>query len=495
MAFTAGIKRSSYNENSNYKPNQYDRLVKIISYDLAQGKMLVEDENSKQYEVHVDRNEYARCEQSIQDKGLDKTKIEWMGHAINAQMEKKNPVGSFVVLERSVVLSNDKTRNVAITEVTRIVGVPHQEADKVFRGILTMNYRIKDGKKIISRVQRWNPNGIDINDSDNVQALKEMIDKQLVDYGKKIGDKAVTVPTVGVQFRALLNEGEDYVLNNQPTGKKLLKVVDMSVPFDWINGPEDEQGQEIKTDAHNITGDEMIEFARGYVEHIKNNENFKNVLDKMSIEITYYQVYPASQSSDSLRLTIGVPEKDVNADKNPLYQLSHRQSYIDLEQDDSGKQMGKNFAVNGIVQISGNQITKINGALTEIPTYWVNKVHANGSRGHVHSYIATASGNKAQPHEKLKLIDTRTLSDSLDRDAPTGSGVQSNAESSQNANSVPPQPIETPSVPRQGAVVEDMDTFDPFAAEPEVKADVVASKEENPQKTGLSFGSGKNQPF
>jgi hypothetical protein len=65
---------------------------------------------------------------------------------------------------------------------------------------------------------------------------------------------------------------------------------------------------------------------------------------------------------------------------------------------------GRNYAVNGIVQISPNKLEKIGGKPVEIDSYWINNVHANHTTGHVMAMVRTSEGFKAEPHPNLKLI-------------------------------------------------------------------------------------------
>lgn len=405
MAFTAGLKAPKKFTGNNQATNQntFDRLVTVTDYDTAKGYMYAEDDKGKKYEIFVNPEETRRANDSLEKRSVDVAKINWMGHSIDEKMKKAVPVGSKVILLRSRVVQNDKTRDLSQTEVHRIVGVPSPEADKTFQGIFTMTYRVDEGRERVSRVQHWNPNGVDINDETALNQLKEQIDAARANYGTKIGEYSVAEPTIGIQFRALLKTDREYQWAVDPSKKSIYELVDTSLPFDWIPGPEDENGKEIKSQAHPITGDEMMDFAEKYVEYISNSPDFAEHLDNMKVEVCFYHVYPASKN-DNLLLTTGDPAKDKNADKNPLHQLSHRLSYIDLAQTE--QIMGRNAAVNGIIQISGNKLEKVNGKPVEIPNYWVNKIHANNTRGHVHAFIRTADGYKAEPNEALALIKT-----------------------------------------------------------------------------------------
>jgi hypothetical protein len=404
MAFTAGIKsQKQYTENSQQNKNTFDRIVTITDYDTAKGYIYAEDDEKRKYEIFVNPEEVRRSNESIKNRGVDTSKINWMGHSIDEKMKKSIPVGSKIILIRSNIKKNDKTRGIYQTEVHRIIGVPAPEKDKTFQGLFTMNYRVEEGKQRISRVQHWAETGVDINNEDGVNNLKAKIDKQRENFGKKMGEFSITEPVVGIQFRALMKTDKLYEYEKDPAKQAIFEVVDMSRPFDWIPGPEDENGNEIKAQAHVITGDEMAQFADKYIEYITNNPNFKDHIENMRIEICHYNVYPASKN-DSLLLTTGNQEKDLNADKNPLYQLSHRKNFIDLEQTETEYLIGKNAAVNGIIQLSSNKLERVDGKPAEIPNYWVTKLHANNTRGHVHAFIRTEDGHKTTPHPSLAFV-------------------------------------------------------------------------------------------
>jgi hypothetical protein len=468
MAFTAGIKaQKQFNNNgTTNNQNKTDRLVTVVDYDTTKGYIYVEDSKSKNYEVFINPEEVLRSNQSLAAKKQDISKINWMGHSIDEKMKKAIPIGSKVILIKSRVVQNDKTRNLAQTEVHRIGGVPAPDADKTFQGLFTVTYTYEEGRERISRIQHWNPNGVDINNEEGLQNLKELIDVASANYGVKLGEYSITEPTVGIQFRALLKTDQEYEYATDPTKKTIYEVVDLSLPFDWMPGPEDEEGKEIKSKAHVISGEEMMSFAEQYIEYITNNPSFKDNLADMKVEVAYYHVYPASKGSDGLILTTGDAEKDKHADKNPLYQLSHRQSFIDLAQTVSI--IGRNAAVNGIIQISANKLEKVDGKPVEIPSYWANKLHANNTRGHIHSFIRTEDGYKTVPNEALALIKTEQQTNAK----------TTTTSSSSSASKAQEYHEESASVSDVSSSVMEENEFDPFASTDDSVEDTTPQKVE-----------------
>lgn len=519
-AFTGGIRRpqtQNNGNNSNQQQGQYDRLVTVLGYNTEAKKLVCEDNNGKKYEVHVNPEEVVRGDKAAAQMSIDRSKT-WMGHSIDKAMEKNYPVGSKLILQRSKVLKKDNGQGAAVTEVQRVIGVPNPEADKTFQGIFTVSSRTDENRlQRISRIQQWNQYGVDVNDEDSLNRLKDEMNAAADMNGKKIGDFTVTVPNVGIQFRALVNTGKKNELAEvdskeaekngiQDYDSNVYEVVDTSIPFDWIPGPLDESGREIKSQAHSITGDEMLSFVDQYIEYISTSPEFKSAIDKdlMKIEVCSFKSYPASNNKQ-LQLTWGEPKRDTYADRNPLYQLSHRKSYVDMSQ--SEMLTGRNYAVKGIIQISPNKLEKINGKPTEIPSYWVNNLHANHTKGHVHAIIKTANGAKTEPNEKLKLIveprndnsnvanqssqPSQPQSGNYDRvpSAPTNNyqsreqGFESNTQPAQTVSHQPPA--------SQGYVdpTYDLDDdFDPFSTNPAPAPQQQSSPVSDADKKPLRFG-------
>lgn len=462
MAFNAGIKKPAQMSNSNrsnYQQNSIDRLLTVTEYDLARNVMFAKDDNDKKYEVYINAEEVRRLNEAIKAKGSSYSPS-WMGHMIDSKMEKAIRVGQKVVLQKSKSVFSDKTTGITKLEATRIVSVPSQEPDKAFQGLLTLNYRLDKDKENdillerVSRVQHWNPTGIDVNDEDALMDLKNKIDEARKNYGVKIGEFTVNEPTIGIQFRTLRKTDKKYEFATDKSKDSIYEVIDTSNTFDWIPGPDDEEGKEIKSQAHPLTGDEMISFVDGYCAHVE--EHFADHLSDLKLEICYFKAYPASRN-DALLLTKGNPDLDKHADKNPLYQLSHRKSYLDMEQTEMIT--GKNAAVNGILQIGANKLVKVDGEPVEIPLYWVSKIHANNIRGHIHAFIRTSDGHKTEPHDNLKLIKEDNMQNTRTNTAPQTQVAKNESVNNYQATESYEASAPATTVPQATKV----DEFDPFA--------------------------------
>lgn len=451
MAFTAGIKKPQQSGGGYNQQSTYDRLLTVTSYDTNEHIMYAEDTtNQKKYKVYIDPEEVLKTDAAIAAKGTDVSKINWMGHKIDKGMEKNIKVGHRCVFTRSKVIKVDKTTGLTELQVHRVAALPSQKADKAFQGIVSLTYRIEDGIEKISRIYHWNPKGVDFDLQNDLKALHELAEKMDVagkDYGVKKGDATITRPTIGVQFRSLMKTDKNYPYAKEGEPKEIYEFVDLSQPFDWIPGKQDEEGKEIKSSAHPITGAEMLEFAEMYYNHISELPQFKDNIDNLKFEACYYHSYPATKS-DALQLTTGNKERDKNADKNPLYQLCHRKCYGDIENSNDGLIVGKNAAVNGIVALSDNKLIEIDDEPVSVPAYWATKLFANNIRGHVHAFVRTSEGSKCEPHEKLQLIKAEGATN----------------QASQNANRPVQEEIRsTPKAP-ESLPTEDSDKeFNPFA--------------------------------
>lgn len=462
MAFTAGISRPKTNNFSGNQQKKFDRLLTVLNYDTSKATLYGEDNDGIKYEVIVDPELVIKIDKnSKQDAG----KASYLSHKIDDKMKKEMPVGSKVVVSRSTILSKDNGAGYKKAQVERVNKVGNPEPNKTFEGLFTLTYRTHEGFKKVAHIQHWQEKGIDINDDSSLQELAKKINAQAQLYGTKVGDRIVNIPTYGVKFRALQKSDR-----NNDLGPIYIQV-DSSIPFDWIR-TSDEDGN---SKGHPLTGDEMLSIAEQYIEHISNHEGFKDNIENMKIEVVPYQNYMASDNKN-MELTFGNPERDKNAWRNPLYQFSHRESFVDMEHSDDGRLIGKNNAVKGIIQLSDDKIEKINGKLEEIPVNFVSRLYANGVDGHVDAFVRTSDGNKVELHDSLKLIANNYYqkADNAVNQVPSNQNSQRNVD---------PAPVATPApVPDNAKNA----NFDPFGDDMEMDS---SAPEPVAEKKGLRFGS------
>jgi len=483
MAFRAGLNKPQANQGGNSgksTQSKIDRLLTVEDYDLTKNEMSASDDKGNKYAIIVDPDTVNKIDASHRKNGTDTSKSPYVGHKIDEKMKKSSPPGSKVIVQKSEVLQRDNGAGQKKTQIQRIFKVPNPEANKTFEAIVSVNYRMDDGKKKLARAYVWEENGIDVNNEAALKVLGEKMDSAAELSGTKMGEFNVSVPTYGFQLRALQLSDKKHVVNGVESD--LYVAVDTSIPFDWINGQADESGREIKSQAHTVRSAEMLNFIDQYIEHISSHEAFAGNIDNMKVEVCAYRIYPASNNAD-LQLTQGDPEKDLHANKNPLYQLAHRQNFVDMENSDDGLITGKNAAVKAIIQLTADRPEKINGKYEEIQTNWVNRIHANNVRGHVHAFVRTEAGQKVEPHDRLKFIDT----------------VQNeNRNTGSYSQAAPSAPAPTPAAPVQVATPvaapvasAEVDDFDPFGSDP-AESDTPASEPSAPAgEQRLRFGQRK----
>lgn len=403
MAFTAGVglNKNLNRSNNNSTPNSRDEMVIIDDYDISKATMYAhraDPKNPRQFEITIKKSEVLRADEALKNKGGRTDTYGWMGHSIDEKMKKKFPAGSTVILTRAAQVAMNKESGRAVLEAHRISSVNHPE--KTFTGIFSLSARIKDGVDRVSRIQSWAERGIDVNNTAGLEVLRDAINEAAGYYGQKMGEISVTKPSIGFQFRTLRKTGKDYEFAKDDTPKEILEAVDFSIPFDWMPGQPSESGSAIRGTGHLVTGDEMMQYAEDYTNYIRNHPAFKDQFEDLKIEVCSFEVYLAS-SQDNMQLTFN-NHLDIHKDKNPLYQLAHRKSFIDIDQTEMLE--GRNAAVNGILQVTADKIEKIDGKLVEIPNNWAVKLHANNYRGHVHAFVRTQEGGKVIVHPSLNFI-------------------------------------------------------------------------------------------
>jgi hypothetical protein len=481
--YTAGIKRSVSNTTQTKYRDIKDRVMKVTGYDLEAGKIYGEDLSTNQkYEAYVDPVKKASAEAAIlaKDKTQVKSNATWMGHAINKQMEKANPVNdkkpSFVVLVKGEIKHRDATRGgVAIVECEKIGGVPASKPNKVIQGNIVVKYKLdkETGCKVIYQAKAYDPHGYDLTE-ENIEKIAKRIDESRANYGKKIGEFLVSEPTVGVQFRVMKKkttvvngetvlEQNQYAKEGQP--KDVWETVEKSSLIDWMPGPKGPDGKEIKSEAHTLTGDEFKEYVTGMLEHIGNSEKFKEGIDSGDIEIDLqvFRSLPVSQN-DSSKLTKNDPVKDKYADKNPLYQLSHGKSYCSEDHDTQGLLVGENYAVRGGILLITDDKWTDDEPPQRVSSNWVSRIYANNIRQHIDKMTPRENGAKVTVHPSLDIEKT-----------------VANTNTNKAAPAPAPTPVAAPApeLSQESSFDPDIIGDDPFGGE----------LDDNSVKSGMKFGS------
>lgn len=420
MAFTGGYNISTKKSGNSQQKSFYDMLVTVKEYDLGAGTIKVETSQKRLMDVSIEPEALSRQVAYMQSANIKSTTF--LGHLIDQNMKKHIPENNKVILDKCHIIRNVKQdgNNVAIAQVEKVWNVTVPAADKTFEGIFSVI--AKDGR--VSFVQHWNKTAIGEGEV-GLDELKASMDNVLVDYKKVIADSMIVKPTIGVQFRAIVENTE------ADKEKKKYVVVDTSRVFDWIPAPRDESGALIG-EGHPLDPENFDVLWNGYLEYAKEKYAGK---EGMKFEVCWYNNFRGGPKSTSLNIK--------ESKYAPLNQLAYTKTRLD--EDVKNEVVGKNWATYGVIQLSDNQLKRDDSSVAvDIPRYYVTKLHANGPKGHVHAFVASSDGGGCKPHDNLKRVIESD--DSKPTEAPAV--VKANLSSTQSIASG------------------DADDFDPFSEEP-----------------------------
>ncbi len=428
MTFTANQSTYTAKSQGNYQEQRpLDRLVTVISVDAKAASAMVMDEKAnKKFQVFIDPEVVVARDKALIDKEISAVAVKYMGHKIDEKVVKHFPVGSKMIVKQSTVTK--KEDDYSLLKANSIQAVSAPEPEKTYHGLFSMTYRIdkKDGapKKVVGRIYAHEAKGINLLDELAINKLAKEIDDTLVGQNEQIGEMRVTKPTIGVRF-VTLKKTEKTDTNGAP----IYESIDSSLFFDWMKGPQDEKGNEMKDQSHALTGAEFKQLAGMYQDHIERSPMMENISpDDVEIEVRPYKSYPASTNNNML----------LSNEKSPLYRMSHSEARCSL--DDSLTVTGKFMCVSGIIQISPDKPVKINGKWNDVPMNWANNLHANGYSGHVDAFIRTSQGYKVEVHEDLKFIKSANTENKAKNEMPPS--VKSARVNEQTSMSKAPAPQE-----------------------------------------------------
>lgn len=429
VAFTGNglvkTQRAKSSPTQNRQRQISDRLVKIVSYDLATNTMRATqtikglngaEDRELVLDIKIAEDAIARNNKSAIEKGLEQTS-KFKGHLIDDKMARDMPPGGLAVIERSEIkgkITKDQEEVFQI-EGQRVINVPNPEPGKVVEGIIT----VSAWDKKVNFVQHWNETAVSGDDQEGIESLSKLMDEAVENYGKKVGpagkERSMVRPSVGIQLRAIVPHSDP----ENPKTKYM--VIDTSGPLDYIPAQKDDAGEVVQP-GHPLDSENFKQYLQGYTDYVNENHNANG---DVRVEICPYFNYPASSQSTTLTI------KD-NAN-DPIAQMASAETR--LSQDEDSKWVGKNWAVKGILQISRDSEIREGRQITFVDAFYVNKIHANNIKGHVHSWVNSSDGGKTVPHPKLQRIrpeaaktathtqpmpQTSHVEESLDEDDPFG---------------------------------------------------------------------------
>lgn len=394
--------KKSVSQQSSMKQRPRDRLVVINSYNLADGSMLVtEDETNRKIEVRINPEKSSTSRGSVD---------RWNGNKIDDRMEKALPVGSIIALE-GCETERKLQRNgqeVSLMRANWIASPSVSSPKKAFRGVITVNQM---GDRIVG-TQVWNKTPINPGkDEDAITSLGEQLDQILEEY--RTGQRPVTM---GVRFRTLVptrrNDTDAY------------EMVDSTPPFDWIRAEKDAEGNILK-EGHPLGHDDLENYLNGYLDYVFGAASpapdapqglvaagvIKDDADVI-VEVMTYDAYQAAPLSDHMA---------IKNERHPLARLANVMTRYDQIED--ATYVGKNWAVDGIVFLTNDQQPKSRDEDWK-PRNLVSRVFTNGFQGHIDSLIPAADGKRVYVHPTLDRVrDNAPIGNAPAAGYPTAAGT------------------------------------------------------------------------
>lgn len=377
---------------SNFKQRPRDRLVTIESYNLADKSLIGDHEvfDAKTGETRTIKIE-ARINPDKAGTGNRGVSDKWNGNMIDERMEKALAPGSRITLEACETERKLQKNGEEVTQVrcNWIASPPDSAPHKSFTGIFTVN---QHNDRIVG-VQSWRNRGISpADDEAAIIALGEDLDKIMSEY--KEGLRPVSL---GVQFRTLVaikrNDTDAY------------EMVDSSPPFDWIRAERDGEGKVLK-EGHPLDRDHLERYLDGYLDYVFGAQDMSDpdaphgliadgLVDKdadLVVEVMVYDAYQAAPLSEHMA---------IKNERHPLSRLAN--VLIKYGQNDETSYVGKNWAVDGIVFLTGDQAPKARGENWKSRNL-VSRVFTNGFQSNLHQLVQASDGKRVYPHPKLDRV-------------------------------------------------------------------------------------------
>lgn len=377
---------------SNFKQRPRDRLVTIESYNLADKSLVAMDEvfDPKSGETRTIKIE-ARINPDKAGTGTRGVSDKWNGNMIDERMEKALPPGSRVALEACETERRlqKNGEEVTLMRCNWVASPPDPSPHKSFRGIITVN---QHNDRIVG-VQKWRARGISpATDEESITALGEELDKIISEY-----QEGLRPVSLGVQFRTLVSIKRDNV--------DAYEMVDSSPPFDWIRAERDSEGKVLK-EGHPLDRDHLERYLDGYLDYVYGAQDLSDAdaprglvadgtIDKdaqIEVEVMVYDAYQAAPLSEHMA---------IKNERHPLSRLAN--VLIKYGQNDETSYVGKNWAVDGILFLTGDQAPKARGETWKSRNL-VSRVFTNGFQGNLHQLVMAADGKRVYPHQKLDRV-------------------------------------------------------------------------------------------
>lgn len=370
--------------NTSFKQQPRDRLVVIDSYDIPNKTIkATELDTDRKIEVQINPEKLSVRTRSATDK--------WNGNVIDERMEKFLPVGSTIILDACETVKKIKKGNTELSQMicNWIVNPPEQSPEKTFKACYTVN---SYNERIVG-FQVWDKKAINpASDEGEVEIneLSEKLDQINIDFKQNLRPVGI-----GVRFRTLVASAEK---------EGEYEVVDTSPPFDWIRAEEDGEGNIIK-EGHPLDREHLEMYLNGYLDYVFGSETDEPdaprglIADgvvpdktKMTVEVLTYKAYAAAPMSEKM---------SIKNSRHPLARLAN--VVLKFGQNDEQGYIGKNWGVDGIICLTGDESPKNRGDEWKQRNL-VSNAFTNGYSANILSLIRSADDKKVFVHPSLDRV-------------------------------------------------------------------------------------------
>ena len=452
MAFTPNGQslpnRFVKNNNSGGNNRAIDRLATVEGYDLNNSTIKVVDDQGRHLHVSMSKDAYQRG-QDILAKSQKAREAKFFGMVINDRMQNSIPEGSRVILKQVKITRSTKEsgETVLIGECNNVHNVTEPSPEKTFEALYTV--RMYDNA--VNNVQVWNEDVIAHNGSDEsnerLQALCEKFDEY-----KERREEGEYLPNLGFQFRVLIPS---------PDKEGEYQVIDMTPPLDYHPGEKDDEGNVLR-EGQVVDSEWFADVLNQYCQDHVDVKYPKEDYPGLKIEVLTYADYRATENSRNASVQPHWSEK------HPLNMLGKSQTRLSFDDGDEDVVVGKNYAVRGIIELTGDKADKETREF--ITTNLIKGLHYGGTIGHLHAFIRSADEKKVEPHPNLRALNRKKSNDV----APANNDGQDQSQAQDQS---------------AGFDNDDgSDVPDPFANDGD---DTPFNQEEKPARSKPSFGAGR----
>lgn len=380
MAYNApaAFRRTFGSQKKEFKQYPKDVLGKVIQIDPAAQHIVAESERGEIciYRISADAARRGRSSKA----GSETSKFN--GNMINEQMARHIKAGRRIVFERAIYSTTithngEKTK---VYECTWIINSKAQSEAKLFRGIATINE--KDQR--VSWVQHWAQNAINVNDEESLNAYKDTIQafKEQTDSHGLQG-----LPANGFMLRYITRDSE---------AADMWTCVESTEPLDYVRGVKNEAGEFTRNPS--VPGRaELTETIQGFTEYIiKRYPESHGLMEAglATIDVMTYKPYKATVHGE----VMVIPEPFTSLAgilvTPPLTALARTPARAAADSEDFIS--GKMIAVDGIIELTPDDVDVSVDPPARKPRNIVQKLHPNAFRGDVRSMVRAADGKKVQ---------------------------------------------------------------------------------------------------